>query len=185
MEAQTTFFRIAVLIAFVPIFLMGETVFAGDPYSGMNVEKPKVRVKAPAFTLKNLDGQDMSLSGFQGKVVILNFWATWCAPCREEMPAMEKLWNKYKDKSFVIIAISADRGSPEVVRRFIEEQGVSYPVLLDPTGKVRNQYEVVAFPTTYIIGRDGRITGRIVGAAPWGGPASYRLVEEALKGAPE
>ncbi len=138
-----------------------------NPFETLGIVKPKTRVEAPAFTLAAIDGTNVSLKDFRGKIIFLNFWATWCVPCQKEMPGMEKLWSTYGDHDFVIIAVAADKGSPDNVRRFANRLGVSFPVLLDPEGGVRNSYEVSALPTTYIIGMDGKISGRIIGAIDW------------------
>lgn len=165
------------------VLLMSWAVFLSSPVFGetslapINVEKPSVRVEAPAFTLAGVGGKTVSLKDYKGKVVLLNFWASWCAPCREEAPALEKLWSDYKARDFVVIAIAADR-RPETARRFVSKLGLSFPALFDPEGTVRKLYEVTALPTTYLIGKDGKISGRVLGAAKWDGASSRKLIEE-------
>lgn len=118
------------------------------------------------FELKNLNGESEKLSDYRGKLVFLNFWATWCGPCESEMPAMEKVYRELKDEGFVILAVdlSEDR---DTVKTFIEERNLSFPVLLDTDGQVGAKYDARSIPTTYMIDRDGNILGRTVGVRPW------------------
>ena len=154
---------------------------AADPFSDLGVTTPKVRLKAPSFTLNRLGGGKASLADFTGKVVLLNFWATWCAPCRKEMPAMQRLWEGYRKQGLVIVAVAADRGDAEHVASFVDKLGLTYPILLDPTGTVRNRYEVVGLPMSYLIGRDGKISGRVIGTTKWDSPQAFALVEHLLQ----
>ncbi len=153
---------------------------ATDPFTELGVDVPKVRLPAPAFTLSRLKDGEARLKDYKGKVVLLNFWATWCAPCREEMPAMQRLWERYRAQGFVIIAIAADRGSRKPVVSFVDKLALSYPVLLDPEGDVRNRYEVVGLPMSYLIGRDGKISGRLIGSREWDSPEADAVVTTLL-----
>ncbi len=140
---------------------------AADPFADLDVDIPKLRMKAPAFTLTNIAGGKTSLADFAGKVVLLNFWATWCAPCRQEMPAMQRLWQRYQEQGFVVVAVAADKGDEKPIASFVKEIALSYPILLDQEGVVRNRYEVTVFPMSYLIGRDGKISGRVIGVREW------------------
>jgi peroxiredoxin len=154
---------------------------SADPFSDLGVTTPKVRLEAPPFSLTRLGGGTAALSDFSDKVVLLNFWATWCAPCREEMPAMQRLWERYREQGLVIVAVAADRGDDKQVASFVDKLGLDYPILLDPTGEVRNRYEVVGLPMSYLIGRDGKISGRIIGITEWDSPQAFALVEHLLQ----
>ncbi len=168
-------------IAFFAWFFCLAPEASADPFHELSVIRPKVRVEAPAFTLTNINGATFdSKNEFKGKVTFLNFWATWCAPCREEMPAFTKLWKKFRNRGFTIVSVSADRGDSDLVREFSDRFDIGFTVLLDPEGKVRNEYEVTALPTTYIVGKDGLITGKIIGSAPWDSPAAVKLIENLL-----
>ncbi len=122
---------------------------------------------APDFTLKSLNGGDISLSSYKGKVVLLNFWATWCTPCRDEMPPMNKLYLKYKNNGLVVLAVSTD-DSTMVVEKFLIKNHVDFPVLLD-TGKTvaKTKYRINAQPTTFLIGKDGTIIKKYFGSVNW------------------
>ena len=141
---------------------------------------PKQRLEAPAFQLPDLDGNTVSLGAYQGKVVMVHFWATFCVPCLEEMPVLESLWQEYGGEGLVILGIAGDRGKSDIVREFAEKTGVSFPVVHDQDGRVRKQYEVVALPTTYLVGRDGKISGRAIGTRSWDEPGGREVIETLL-----
>ncbi len=118
---------------------------------------------APAFTLRNLDGALVSLSDFKGKVVLLNFWATWCQPCKEETPELEAVYQQLKDEGLVIVGVDLfnterpqERGIADV-RSFVALYGVSYPIVLDETGSVARDYAIAPIPTSYFIDQQGRV----------------------------
>ncbi|HAJ92902.1 MAG TPA: hypothetical protein DCO71_09875 [Gammaproteobacteria bacterium] len=141
---------------------------------------PKQRLTAPAFQLQDLNGNDVSLEIYRDKVVLVHFWATFCIPCLGEMPVLESLWQQYGGEGLVVLGIAGDRGNTEIVREFAEKTGVSFPVVHDADGRVRNQYEVAALPTTYLVGRDGKISGRAVGTRSWNEPGGREIIETLL-----
>lgn len=122
---------------------------------------------AANFKLKDLKGDNVSLASLRGKVVFLNIWATWCAPCREEMPSIESLYNAFKaDKDFVVLAVSQDTDGA-AVGPFVQQNHFQFRVLLDPRNEVGESYDVNGIPETFIIGRDGRIVAHHVGPYDW------------------
>ena len=137
------------------------------------------RTDARDFTLPLLDGENVTLSSFRGKVVFLNFWASWCPPCREEMPSMETLYQRYKDLGLEMLAVNL-RESPDEVRRFVQSNGYTFPVLLDRTGRVGSNFGVSGIPTTFIIDREGKIIGRLVGSIYWDTPQIFAAFEALL-----
>ncbi|MFQ5559893.1 MAG: TlpA disulfide reductase family protein [Nitrospinota bacterium] len=145
-----------------------------------NIIVPSTRVVAPQFTLVSLSGKKEGLETTRGKLVVMNFWATWCAPCRMEMPALETLSKKFKDQGLVVLGISQDRGRSDIVQKFIEEFGLTFTILLDPEGTVRAKYEVDGLPTTYIIGRDGKFLGKVVGFDAWDSPTMLTYFQKLL-----
>ncbi|ACL71644.1 peroxiredoxin-like protein [Thioalkalivibrio sulfidiphilus HL-EbGr7] len=111
---------------------------------------------APDFTLKSASGENLRLSDFRGQVVLLNFWATWCAPCRQEMPPLNALHERYQRLGFVVLGVSID-DDPRVAARMAQQLSVSYPILFDTDKRISRLYEVRAMPSTYLIDRDGRV----------------------------
>lgn len=120
---------------------------------------------APDFTLKTLDGKEVTLSELQGKKVILNFWATWCPPCRAEMPDMEKFYKEYKDKNVEILAINftTSEKNPEDVKKFIKDFGITFPVLLDEENIVNDIYQPQGIPNSFFIDSKGVAQYHIIG----------------------
>lgn len=177
---RVNFVRHISVVSIVLLFALSNWVEA-ETFPLTEVELPEERLPAPDFSLERLsDAKQSSLSDYRGKVVVLNFWATWCAPCQEEMPVMQQLWERYRLHGFEIIAVAADRRGRKSVAPFIEAHGFEYPALLDSDGAVRNRYEVVGLPMSYLIGRDGKISGRIIGIIDWNSPEAYQTIEQLL-----
>jgi peroxiredoxin len=162
------------------VFAFYGAAFASDPLAQMEVIRPRVRIDAPDFVLRDIEGRQKGLTDFKGKVILLNFWATWCPGCREEMPSLEKLWEKFRAKGVVVVAIAIDR-SREEVKSFATDLGLTFPILLDLEGVVRKDYEITALPMTYIIGKDGKISGRMYGDRDWAGENADMLMDHLLR----
>lgn len=111
-------------------------------------------VQAPAFTLQSVDGQTVSLAQFKGDVVMINFWASWCGPCRQEMPLLDNIYKQYKDMGFTLIGVNVEPDSSSA-NAWLKKTPVSYPILYDPKSQVSQLYQVQAMPTTVIIDRKG------------------------------
>jgi peroxiredoxin len=138
--------------------------------------------EAPHFTLSDLEGRPVRLADLRGKVVLLNFWATWCPPCRAEMPSMEGAYRAYRDRGFTILAVAGDRQGAPVVAPFMREYGLTFPTVLDVTGAVAARYRVRTIPTTLLLDREGRIVAREVGARDWNGSGARAVIETLLAG---
>jgi peroxiredoxin len=111
---------------------------------------------APAFTLTTLGGQPSGLNAYKGQVVMVNFWATWCGPCQQEMPLLDQMYKKYKPAGFTLIGVNVDKEAP-AVKQLLERKPVSFPVLLDPANQVSKAYHVDEMPSSVIIDRKGQI----------------------------
>ncbi|MBI3995974.1 MAG: TlpA family protein disulfide reductase [Nitrospirae bacterium] len=174
----------SVIISFaLPLLLLGcDQATPNTAATAISKEEaPKIGYLAPNFRLINLDGEDVSLIGMTGKVVFINFWATWCGPCKAEMPSMETLYQDYKDKGLEMLAVSSDMEGALVVQPFVEKLGLSYPILLDTDFRVDDKYMIQSLPTTILVDRNGVITHRIMGAWNWDSPESRNMIEKLLK----
>ncbi|HTT75941.1 MAG TPA: TlpA disulfide reductase family protein [Candidatus Binataceae bacterium] len=137
---------------------------------------------ASDFRLPTLGGQQVSLSSMRGKVVFLNIWATWCPPCREEMPSIEALYEKFKnDKNFVVLAVSQDSDGRAPVASYVEKHGLKFDVLLDPENEVGEAYDVSGIPETFIIDQKGRIVAHHIGPYDWANPEIQDALQELIK----
>ena len=133
---------------------------------------------APDFSLPKLDGDMVRLSDYRGKVVFLNIWATWCSPCREEMPSMEKLYQQMKGEDFEILAVSIDILGAKAVAPFVKELKLSFPTLLDPDGTVKRLYSTTGVPESFIIDKNGVVTVKIIGPRDWGSPEAVKVLKD-------
>ena len=132
------------------------------------------------FSLPGIDGKTVRLGDFRGKVVILSFWASWCPSCRMEMPTLEKIHERYKDRDLAVIAVSIDAGGEKSVLPLLKKLGLTFPVPLDPKQKVMDRYGVTLIPTAFIIGRNGEMIGKGIGPKDWDGENGRRILENLL-----
>jgi peroxiredoxin len=179
---------------FVTLFVVGllfffehfyeEPISVGDVKieEKFDQEKSLQGYLAPQFTLRNLKGNRVSLDSFKGQVVVLNFWATWCVPCRIEMPAFENLYRRYRSQGVTVIGVSLDKGGDEKVRKFVEEYQLSFPILMDSDGEAEKLYPSVSIPFTFVIDKAGRIVARVDGAKNWESKETFEAIEYLLKG---
>lgn len=152
------------------------------PSPNLKLVAPEMRSAAHTeFILPDLSGKATRLSDFRGNVVLLNFFATWCAPCREEMPTIEALFQAYKHKDFVVLGIAGDPQGQEVVAPFVKEHVLTFPVVLDTRSVVSKQFNVRGIPRIYVLDRQGRIAGTLVGAANWDTQEARAIIEQLLQ----
>jgi len=138
------------------------------------------RMAAPDFVIEKLEGGKTSLAEHKGKLVLLHFWATWCMPCRVEMPGLESVWQQYKDKGLVILAASVDEGSKGRVEKYKQIFELSFPILLDPESEVNDLYKVSNMPTSILIDAEGEIVSYVSGTVDWLDAETISLLEELL-----
>jgi thiol-disulfide isomerase/thioredoxin len=166
-----------VLVGFLATLAHAETLKERMSQEGLGVaQKPIAPIE---FELPGLDGQKVKLSSLKGKVVFLNFWATWCGPCRSEMPSMQRMYEKLKSEGLEILAVDLQEDKGQV-QAFARELGLHFPILLDSAGSVGAQYNARAIPTTYLIDRSGFIFARAVGARQWDSPEMLDTLRRVL-----
>jgi peroxiredoxin len=147
-----------------------------EAMKALDLVKPARAKLADDFTVPTPSGETFHLAAQRGKVVMINFWATWCPPCLEEMPAMERLYRRQKDGGFTLLAISVDT-DPKKVTPFLREHQLTFPVGLDPKMQLANTYAVRALPSSFMVGRDGTLVALALGPRQWDGDAAHSLIE--------
>lgn len=144
---------------------------------------------APAFEAHDLQRNPASLEDFRGDVVLLNVWATWCPPCREEMPSMQRLYESYEGRDFEVVAVSIDAREGKTddfgrpggdIQAFADSLGLTFPILHDPSGEIQDIYKMTGVPESFVIGRDGMIYKRVTGATEWDAPDHRELIDRLL-----
>ena len=155
----------------------------GNPQQEINFNqlKPKEGYLAPKFTLRNLRGNLEGLDDHAGKVIVVNFWATWCAPCVKEMPSFETLYRRFRSQGLTVLAVSLDKDRSAKVQEFVDKYKLSFPVLLDTEGVAEKLYPSFTIPFTYVIDKQGRVAARIDGAKDWESSETFKAVEYLLK----
>ena len=173
-----------VMLFFLILIMLGVMVLLQGKDSFFNLsKKPRIKegLPAPDFTFPGLDGQPVRLSDYKGKVVLLNIWATWCAPCIEEMPSMQKLYQALKGSNFEILAVSVDQAGAGAVAPFMQQYKLSFPALVNPDGTIQNLYGTTGIPESFIIDKKGIIRKVIIGPINWYTPEVIRFVQNLLK----
>jgi peroxiredoxin len=146
---------------------------------GLNLSGYPSVMQPPEFSGFTADGQKVSLAGLSGRVVLLNFWATWCLECRPEMPAFERLHREFSVQGLAVVGINAREGT-STIREYAKELGLTFPLISDPTGKINSVYGVVGLPTTFLIGRNGRAVALAIGPREWSGKPARALIHALL-----
>lgn len=144
-------------------------------------EKPEVGHLAPRFTLRNLSGNLEGIDDYKDHVIVLNFWATWCAPCLEEMPAFESLYRRYRSQGLTVLAVSLDKGDSSKVKKFVDTHNLTFPILMDNEGVAERLYPSFTIPFTYVIDKKGRVAARVDGAKNWGSGETFKALDLLLK----
>jgi cytochrome c biogenesis protein CcmG, thiol:disulfide interchange protein DsbE len=150
----------------VPVLLATFTVLFVGCYRGSR--PPRIGTAAPAFTVQDSDGK-LALADFHGKVIVLNFWASWCAPCVEEMPSLVQLQQRFKDKGITVVGVSIDVDG-DAYHKFLKDYKIDFPTVRDPDQKASSLYGSFKWPETYIIDRDGVVRRKFIGAVEWSQP---------------
>ena len=175
------------------VLLLGFTGMSCDQISSTSVEakeqrsvaastpeSPRVGFRAPSFTLPDLHGNEVNLSDLRGKVVLINFWATWCGPCAIEMPSMEQLYREFHAEGFEMLAVSSDLQGQRVTKPFKEQFGLTFPILHDLRQEVGAAYQIRSIPASVLVGKDGVITYRVPGARDWYSEKARNMIRQLL-----
>lgn len=155
-----------------------------DLFERAGVTEFKEGQRGPGFSLMTLEGQTVSLKDYEGKLVVLNFWATWCTPCEVEMPALENLWVRFRDRGLVVVGITVDRGGPRsLIEPYVRGKKLTFPILLDPDMSAAGAWRVTAIPATFLVKPSGEVVGVAYGAREWDSKEMVALLETLLPGA--
>ena len=155
-----------------------------DPFEKAGVTELTDGQHGPPFRLATLDGGAASLADHVDRLVVLNFWATWCEPCRLEMPTLETLWREYRDRGLVVLAVSQDRGAPRaLIEPWVRHQRLTFPILLDPDLRTSRAWRVTGLPSTFLVRPRGEVAGLAVGPREWTSGEMRALVETMLPSA--
>jgi len=153
------------LIPFLFLALLLSNFFTNS-YAGESLSLVKHQPPAPNFSLPDMDGEITSLSDYKGQTLIINFWATWCPPCREELPSMNRAWHKLKDKNVVMIAINVGEDE-DTIFSFMGDYPIDFQVLLDLSGETIKKWPIKGLPTTFVVNPEGRLHYRAIGGREW------------------
>ena len=174
----------ALVIIFLIVILFGILILLQTKDSFYNVSSGSQVAKglpAPNFSLPDLDGKMVSLSDYRGKVVLLNIWATWCPPCVEEMPSMEKLYQELQGEGLEILAVSIDESGAQDVLPFMQKHKLSFPALTDTKGTIKSLYQTTGVPESFIIDKDGILVEKVIGHRDWAVPEAIRFFRNLIR----
>mgnify|MGYP001062628636 CR=1 FL=1 len=161
-------------------------VLGGGAYIYFNLPSTATAVvvgdMAPDFQLEDTKGNQVSLASLRGKVVLVNFWATWCPPCIEEMPSMERLHEVLSGEDFVMLAINTEQNGRSLVPEFLQKTPYTFPILYDDKGIAQNLYGVFKFPESFIVGKDGKVVEKIIGPLDWSSTDAITYLKNLIKG---
>ena len=168
-KSKTTNYR-AVVLVFLAVagLLILFSLKQNNLY--LNYSPLKTGLSAPNFTFPGRDGKMVSLSDYRGNVVLVNIWATWCPPCVDEMPSMERLYKELKGEDFEILAVSIDSLGPKAVAPFMKKYNLSFPALMDPDGTIQTLYQTIGIPESFIVDQEGILIKKIIGPRDWATP---------------
>jgi len=170
------------LVVIVGVFAIIALAFGVVWLQSAKYEPLTVGMAAPDFTLPDMAGKNQQLSDYRGKVIFLNFWATWCKPCKEEMPSMQVLWDNLKKEDFVMLAISMDRvTTTKEISPFVENLKLTFPILTDSWGQTDKRYKLMGVPETYIIDQDGVLREKVIGPRDWTRTESIETIVQLLQ----
>jgi len=167
----------------IVVLILGGGLLAATRYLGAELFPVTVGSKAPDFHANTIDGTPAAktLADYKGEIVLLNVWATWCLPCRTEMPSIQALHDRFAARGLKVVAVSVDKpGFDDEIRTFRDQFGLTFEILHDATGNIQRDYQTTGVPETFIIGRDGMIRRKVIAADNWDSPANQALFAQLL-----
>ena len=170
-----------IIVALTLLILRVQRPSPENPQPKANQFKSQEGYMAPRFSLRNLKGNMEGLDDHLGKVIVVNFWATWCVPCVKEMPSFENFYRRYRSQGLTLLAVSLDKGDSTKVQEFADKYKLSFPILLDAEGVAEKLYPSFSIPFTYVIDKQGRVVARVDGAKNWESSETFEAVEHLLK----
>ena len=170
-----------IIVALTLLILRVQRPSPENPQPKANQFKSQEGYMAPRFSLRNLKGNMEGLDDHLGKVIVVNFWATWCVPCVTEMSSFENLYRRYRSQGLTLLAVSLDKGDSTKVQEFADKHKLSFPILLDTKGVAEKLYPSFSIPFTYVIDKQGRVVARVDGAKNWESSETFEAVEHLLK----
>ena len=172
---------LTILVVFiVAVFLI--VLFSDERDSTVTTTRPlQLGLEAPNFTFPDLNGQRVTLFDHRGKVVLVNIWATWCPPCRQEMPSMQRLYEKFRGKNLEILAISIDSNGREAADPFMRKIDLTFPVLLDPKETIKPLYGITGVPESFIVDKEGILVKKIIGPIDWATPEVFLFFRDLMQ----
>ena len=170
-----------IIVALTLLILRVQRPSPENPQPKANQFKSQEGYMAPRFSLRNLKGNMEGLDDHLGKVIVVNFWATWCVPCVKEMPSFENLYRRYRSQGLTLLAVSLDKGDSTKVQEFAVKHKLSFPILLDTKCVAEKLYPSFSIPFTYVIDKQGRVVARVDGAKNWESSETFEAVEHLLK----
>jgi thiol-disulfide isomerase/thioredoxin len=176
---EKTVLAAAFLILALPLWAEPPAPAVVQAFAKAGLQTERELMNLPDFEAPLLDGKRVSLQDYRGKVVFLNIWATWCGPCRSEMPSMEIVYQRYKSRGLEILALNLQESKGEI-ETFMRWNRLTFPVIMDQDGRIGNQYGIRAIPTTYILDRQGRVVLRLVGSINWNNPDVFAALDALL-----
>jgi thiol-disulfide isomerase/thioredoxin len=152
-----------------------------DLFSKLKIQPMRDKKKALDFDLEGLSGRKVELKNFQGKIVFLSFWATWCGPCKQELPSIEALHQRFRGKDFVVLTVAVDLEGAVPVEKFIAKHGYTFYVAIDSKSRVLDLYRVEKIPMTFLIDKKGRVLGKAIGPRDWKSPEAVSLFNQLIE----
>ena len=184
LQARMPLGNFMLLLGFVALTIVAGSPALGQPaakdlLAPLNLSAYPPGMRPPPFTGQTVAGREMSLAELMGRVILVNFWATWCSACRPEMPMLEQLHRDFRPQGLTVLGINYNEGA-QIIQQYAKELDLTFPLLMDPNGEITRSYGIVGLPTTFLIGRDGRPVALAVGVREWSSATGRAIIRALL-----